>query len=282
MTPNTTRSRISDRPRRRLARLAAAILIAGGVLALSGCDATTIDVYVETSQTLTGTDGATVSQTTYDLDESGNAVGSVTTVWQDGDADGETSTSTASYDPYGIAAPASGSYDFELDDAGQPTRITYLGDGGEVVATATFTYTEVRGHMASETYASEGLSYTTTYDPKDGWPLSGTVTVGGSTVEVEFVYEITETGAVTDQHVVVDGSAVASFTYSYEEYDGTLTVAEQGNPDGTTTSYTYELVEAPSPFAMARALVHEVDYEALLPYLGLSAQQPSAQQDSAQ
>ena len=73
MTPNTTRSRISDRPRRRLARLAAAILIAGGVLALSGCDATTIDVYVETSQTLTGADGATVSQTTYDLDESGNA-----------------------------------------------------------------------------------------------------------------------------------------------------------------------------------------------------------------
>lgn len=282
MTPNTTRPRIFDRSRRRLARLAAAILLAVGALSMVGCDATTIDVYVETSRTLTDADGATLSQTTYDLDDSGNAVGSVTTVWQEGSAEGETTTVTASYDPYGIAAPASGSYDFELDDSGQPTRITYLGEDGEVVATATFTYTEVRGHMASETYESEGLSYTTTYDPKDGWPLSGTVTVGGTTVEVEFVYEITETGAVTNQHVVVDGSAVASFTYRYEEYDGTLNVAEQGNPDGTTTSYTYELVEAPSPFAMARALVHEVDYGALLPYLGLSARQPSAQQGSAQ
>lgn len=277
MTPNTTSPRIFDRSRRRLARLAAAILLAVGALSMAGCDATTIDVYVETSRTLTDADGATLSQTTYDLDDSGNAVGSVTTVWQEGSAEGETTTATASYDPYGIAAPASGSYDFELDDSGQPTRITYLGEDGEVVATATFTYTEVRGHMASETYESAGLSYTTAYDPKDGWPLSGAVTVDGTTVEVEFVYEITETGAVTDQHVVVNGDTVASFAYRYEEYDGTLNVAEQGNPDGTTTSYTYELVEAPSPFAMARALVHEVDYEALLPYLGLSAQQASAQ-----
>lgn len=268
------RPRTSDRPRRRPVRLAAAALLVCGTLALSGCDATTIDVYVETSQTETDAAGEVLETTSYELDEKGNQVGGTTTV-EDPSVEEPASLGSAwttAYDAFGVPVPPEGSYETELDDHGQPTRIVYYGPDGEVVSTRTFTYSNVAGHMTSETYEADGFSCSTTYDSKDGWPLTGSVTVDGTTVDIEFVYEITDQGGVTAQHVVVDGTDVASYTYSYEEYDGTLNVAQRGNPDGTTTGYTYELVENPSPFAMARALVHEVDYEALLPYLGLSAQ----------
>ncbi len=251
---------------RRGVRAAAACALAGlalgALLALGGCAATTVDVYAVASQTDYAADGSVVSTTTYELDESGNATESVTTT------DGETTVDTVAYDIYGVPMPEEGTYEIELDDYGQPTSIVYYDADGEVVSTQTFTYSEVAGHMTAETYESEGLSFTTTYDSQDGWPLTGSVTVDGITVEIEFVYEITEEGGVTAQHVTVSGEDVALYSYDYEEYDGNLEVSRRYNPDGSETAYTYELVEEPSPYAMARALVHPVDYEALLSYLG--------------
>ena len=267
---------VARRPRTALACGLAALALAA-LLALSGCAATTIDVYAVTSQIEYDAAGAALETTSYDLDEKGNPVGGTTTV-EDAAADGIAalgSAWTASYDMYGVpTAPwpleGEGTYEAEYDDHGQPTRIVYRDAAGEVVLTQTFTYSEVAGHMTSETYESADISYTTTYDPQDGWPLTGSVTVGGATVDVEFVYEITEEGGVTAQHVAVSGEDVALYSYEYEEYDGNLEVSRRTNPDGTATSYTYELVEDPSPYAMARALVHPVDYGALLPYLGLA------------
>lgn len=269
--PATSRThRRADRGRFLALGLAALATGVACLLGMAGCDATTVDVYVATSQTTTAADGSTVSTTTRTLDENGNAVETdVTgTPEAEGSAPGQDGQA-ATFDVYGVAEPATGSCDYDLDDYGQPTRITYYDEAGTVVSERTLTYGDAQGHLVSETYTTQGFSYTTTYDSQDGWPLTGSVTANGTTVDVEFVYEVSETGSVEVQHVTVDGRDVARYSYAYEEYDGTLEVSRRDNPDGTSTSYTYELVENPSPYAMVRALVHEVDYEALLPYLGL-------------
>ena len=286
MAPTAAPNSVSTagRTRRRAGRgrslaLGLAVLATGiaCLLGMAGCDATTVDAYVATSQTTAAADGSTVSTTTRTLDENGNVVETDVT---DATAAGVESAATTegasgqdgqavTFDVYGVAEPATGSCDYDLDDYGQPTRITYSDEAGTVVSERTLTYGDAQGHLVSETYTTQGFSYTTTYDSQDGWPLTGSVTVNGTTVDVEFVYEISETGSVEVQHVTVDGQDVARYSYAYEEYDGSLEVSRRDNPDGTSTSYTYELVENPSPYAMVRALVHEVDYEALLPYLGL-------------
>ena len=274
-----TQRRAGRTGRSRFLALSLAALATGiaCLLGMAGCDATTVDVYVATSQTTMAADGSTVSTTTRTLDENGNAVETDVTDATAAGAESAATTEGASgqdgqavtFDVYGVAEPATGSCDYDLDDYGQPTRITYYDEAGAVVSERTLAYGDAQGHLVSETYTTQGFSCTTTYDSQDGWPLTGSATVGETTVDVEFVYEISETGSVEVQHVTVDGQDVARYSYAYEEYDGSLEVSRRDNPDGSSTSYTYELVESPSPYAMVRALVHEVDYEALLPYLGL-------------
>ena len=70
--------------------------------------------------------------------------------------------------------------------------------------------------------------------------------------EVSYVYEINENGAVTKMYVSTDGDEPQAFTFTYDENGCIATVTA---PDGTVTSYTYELVKDPSPYAMAQALL---------------------------
>lgn len=242
-----TRARI----RKPLALIGAALASIGLALALTGCEATDVDVYIPTSETVRYADGRPDLVKTYTLDEHGNAV---TVAERQGEAG---STVEYTYDPYGVANgcptldDASIDTAVELDDRGQPTSISITTDldGGQI----TYTYYDVRGRIETvEVTRADGRSQTKRYD-RDGWPLEETVTDSDGTVhEVSYVYEINENGAVTKMYVSTDGDEPQAFTFTYDENGCIATVTA---PDGTVTSYTYELVKDPSPYAMAQALL---------------------------
>ena len=246
---------------------AAALFPAAG---LTGCDATTVDVYVPVRVTERDADGTTASVTTYTLDESGNAVG--TLVEQAGAA----AARTTGYDAYGIpagetgtadaatAADGAAAYEATPDDYGQPLELVARDADGVALWRRTFEYTQVKGRIAREGYTSGdlGVSYVVAYD-SDGWPLEGTVEVDGPATPFLFVYEITETGRVTAQHLTVEGEPVATFTY---EYDDEGRVSAKHADDGSSVSFEYELIGNPSPWAMVCALTRWADLAALVPY----------------
>lgn len=258
-------------PRRALARAvlaACAILLAACALfGATGCSGTDIDVYVAVSETTTSADGTVVERVERTLDEHANAVATLAV-----DAAGVQARTEAAYDVYGAPAGAAEAGDVEFDEKGQPTRIACRTADGALAYTLTYTYSEVKGRIATAgrvagpgSAESEDYGYDLRFD-RDGWPLDGTLTVGGSyggdgaEHTLQFVYEVTETGAVTTQIVQIDGAEAARYTF---EYDENMKVSVRHNPDGTSTSFTYELAKDPSPYAMVQALAHEPDYAEL-------------------
>ncbi len=227
-----------------------ALVTLGLACSLSGCDATDVDVYVPTSKTVHYADETPDLVTTYTLDEHGNAV---TVTEKQGQAG---SSIDYTYDPYGVVngsptLDARLDAEVELDDRGQPIRIAVTTDldGGEIA----YSYYDVRGRIETETIShDDGSAESTRYD-RDGWPLSATITDSDGTVhEVSYIYEINENGAVTKMYVSMDGNEAQELTFTYDENGCVSTVTA---PDGSVTSYTYELVKDPSPFAMAQALL---------------------------
>ncbi len=238
------------RVRRPLALIGALLAAAGLVLSLTGCEATDVDVYIPTSKTVHYADGTPDLVTTYTLDEHGNAV---TVTEEQGQA---SSSIDYTYDPYGVingspTLDAPISTEVELDDRGQPIRIMVTTDldSGE----ATYSYYDVRGRIETATIGHDGGSTESKRYDRDGWPLSATITDGDGTAhEVSYVYEINENGAVTKMYVAMDGDEAQEFSFTYDENGCVATVTA---PDGSVTSYTYELVKDPSPYAMAQALL---------------------------
>jgi hypothetical protein len=234
-------------------------------LVLAGCNATDVDVYVATSQVTTAADGSQTSITST-LDDAGNAVAtSVSVAGTDG---GEPAVVEfeRSFNTFGVADAADGgSVEAEYDDYGQPVSLVYTDAYGTEVASRTYTYTSVRGHIRSEEFASSQLAggsfaYSVTYDQNDGWPIEGTLSAYGTTVDVAFTYEVDENGAVLRQIISLDGEQAADFSFEHDENGNVSSMTAQ---DGSTTVYTYELVDSPSPYAMANALVHPVDFASL-------------------
>lgn len=219
----------------------------GLAFALSGCEATDIDVYVPTQLSVEHADGTPATTVSRTLDEQGNAVSTVTSQGQ------ERSEQTTCFDPYGIPvdSPDAPTAAQELDDQGQPTRMamTTPRGNGEV----TYTYYDVRGRIETASIAYEdGSAQTMRYD-RDGWPLEGSHTnADGSVEDMSFVYEINENGAVTKMIVTSGTDDPVEFTYTYDENG---CIATQTAPDGSVTTYEYELVANPSPLAMANALL---------------------------
>ncbi len=228
--------------------LGTAVVTAALALGLSGCEPTDVDVYVPTRTTVEHADGSPVATTTRTLDEHGNAVRIVT---EQGQARTEIENA---YDPYGVVTESAGvpvDVQLELDDRGQPTRISVTTpiDSGEV----SYAYYDVRGRIETASIVRrDGSSQTIRYD-RDGWPLSGSRTdSAGNVQESSFVYEINEFGAVTTMLVSINGEDPLAFTYTYDENG---CIATQTAPDGSMASYAYELVKNPSPLAMATALL---------------------------
>ena len=260
----------------RLARTVCAVLTACVLLASTGCSPTDIDVYIATSQLTTSADGTVIERIERTLDEHANAIGTLTV-----NAAGAQSHTEASYDIYGAPAGAAEIGDVDFDEKGQPTRIACRTADGALAYTLTYTYTDIKGRIATAEripgpVTSSGADSAGTYGysvrfDRDGWPLNGTLTLVApdGTVEaghiLQFVYEVTETGAVTTQIVQIDGTEAARYTF---EYDENMKVAVRHNPDGTSTAYTYELAKDPSPAAMAQALAHEPDYAYLAELAG--------------
>lgn len=244
--------------RRRVLGMLACAACTGALACLSGCSATTVDVYATCAQATYTATGSLAEETRYTLDERGNAI--ETTRYIGGDNEPR-SASTCSYDVYGVPQPAGLSCSIELDDKGQPTKISYTEpEATEPSTVRTIGYTDVTGRISSDALVSADLTYSLSYD-RDGWPLGGTVRVGDDDVEVAFVYEITDTGAVTAQHATTGGETIATYTYEYNEE---MRVSVRHNPDGSSTAYTYRLIEDPTAYAMMQALTYEPDFAGIV------------------
>lgn len=247
--------------RRSFVRLAA--LSALGILALgslSGCSPTEIDVYVPTSITVRSSDGAVLSATTITLDERGNAVSTRV------ETPAGTQDSVAEFDTYGAPASSEGiTREVTYDDKGQPTAIVERASDGTEVATWHYTYYDVQGRVLEATYQGIDYGYDVVFG-RDGWPLSGEVSVDDARHYVHFVYEVDLNGTVTRQNISFDDAEKPElwYTYTYETHDETSLVATATASDGTATSYEYTLVENPTPYAMALALLHAPDYATLV------------------
>ena len=231
-------------------------------LTLTGCDADKVEAYVPVSETLSSSDGAVLQVTARELDDAGNAVSTTVT-----DAAGAVlSQENFSYDMFGAPTPEGGAASCEVDDNGQPTSIATTDANGRVT-NAMLSYHDVAGRLSSEELErDDGLTWSVSYD-RDGWPLEGGLEAdGGTAAALRFVYEITETGRVTVQHVEVDGAEAGAYSYDWDD-NGCVSVRH--NPDGTSLAYTYQLVEGPSALARARSLAHTPDWDALATLAGL-------------
>lgn len=251
-------------------RTALGLLGAGalGLLALgslTGCSPTDADVYIPTSVTVHSSSGETLATTAYVLDERGNARETQTVTPQGTDSRVE------AFDAYGVpvavdSAPCTVTY----DDKGQPTEIEGSAAAGAETVTWRYTYYDVRGRIHEAIYLSADYSHAMAFD-RDGWPLSGDMVLNGHRHDIRFVYEVDLNGAVTRQNVLIDEAEKPSlwYTYTYETTEGSTDgsqnnlVRTRTDDQGTTTTYAYELVEDPSPYAMALALLHAPDYAAI-------------------
>lgn len=241
------RHRSATRARKITSIAACAIATLGLAFALGGCEATDVDVYIPIRISVEHADNAPTTTVSCTLDEQGNAVSTVTNQGQ------EHFEQTACFDPYGIPvdSPDAPSAAQELDDRGQPTRMTITTPRGS--GEVAYTYYDVRGRIETASIVYEdGGAQTMRYD-RDGWPLEGSRTnTDGSVEEVSFVYEINENGAVTKMIVTGGTGDPVGFAYTYDENG---CIATQTAPDGSVTTYEYELVANPSPLAMANALL---------------------------
>lgn len=253
--PAASRRPMSRRSALRL--FGAAALGALGLCTLGGCSSTDVDVYVPVSVTTRSADDLDVVVETRTLDDRGNAIGT-----QVEELKGSW-TLTETFDAFGIPAAQEGNTrEVTYDDKGQPTSIVERNAGGVAVETWRYAYYDVQGRVAELAFAGPDYAFTMTFG-RDGWPLSGSVTAHAVEHPVAFVYEIDLNGAVTRQNICFDGASEPALWYTYT-YDDNNLVAERVAWDGTTTSYTYELVENPTPYAMAQALLHAPDYGALV------------------
>ena len=247
--------------RRTVVRLLAVATVSAATLGmLSGCSSTDVDVYVPTAITVRSDADQVLSVISYTLDERGNATEAhVQTIAAD-------YVVTSAFDTYGVpTAPEGQTRTVTYDDKGQPTQIEDRDASGAAVASWHYTYFDVQGRILEATYQGPDYSYDVVFG-RDGWPLSGEVTIDGMRHAVNFVYEVDLNGAVTRQNISFNKAEEPAlwYTYTYEEIDQTSLVATCTANDGTTTSYTYTLVENPTPYAMAMALLHAPNYEALV------------------
>lgn len=240
-----------SRTHKLLALVGSALASIGVALLLAGCATADAGAYIPISQTVRYPDGRPDLVKTYTLDEHGNAV---TIAEQQGKAD---STIDYTYDPYGVMDGCPTLDDaridtaVEVDDRGQPTHVSIVTgiDSGQIA----YTYYDAPGRIETvEIVRADGRSQTKRYD-RDGWPLEETLTDSDGTVhEVSYAYETGGNGAVTKMRVSMDGDEPQTFLFTYDKNGCIATITA---PDGIEASYTYELVEDPSPHARAQALL---------------------------
>lgn len=244
-------------------RTAVGLMVASlGVVALgtlSGCSSTDVDVYVPVITTVRSPNQEVLSTTVCVLDDRGNALETQVETPEG------TEVTTATFDSFGVPIPSDQpAPDVTYDDKGQPTAIVFQDASGTVLESWHYSYHDVRGRAAEVAYDGPATSYSIAFD-RDGWPLSGEITVSTVRHSLSFVYEIDLNGAVTRQNVLFDENEEPAlwYTFTYEETDGTALVATCTANDGTVTSYDYELVENPTPYAMVQALLHAPNYAQL-------------------
>lgn len=245
-------------------RAVVGLMVAGlGALALgalTGCSSTDVDVYVPVITTVRSPSQEVLSTTIRILDERGNALETQV------ETAGGTEVATATFDSFGVPIPSNQSApEVTYNDKGQPTAIVFRNEQGGISESWHYSYYDVRGRVSEITYEGASNSYSMTFD-RDGWPLSGEIATSAAHHSLSFVYEIDLNGAVTRQNILFDQSEEPAlwYTYTYEETNGTALVATRTANDGAITSYDYELVEDPSPFAMVQALLHAPDYAQLI------------------
>lgn len=233
--------------RRTLARLC--LLIAACLIgALLGCSTPDAGVFVRTRTVVTYPDNTPDRITTYALDDHGNAVQIV-------EVQGAAHMAMdVSYDSYGIPVEALGNpidIQVETDAHNRPVRV--LIDTGLDSGEETYTYFGTSDRIETETVArGNGESRTVRYN-QEGWPLAViTTSENGTQSTTTYTYATDDLGRPVSAVVQLDGFDPQEFTLVYNENGHLETLT---GPDGTVITYEYALVEDPSFFARARALV---------------------------